>query len=618
VKINETLHKIQTNELITNASKKNSVIDLFIAQVEKTPNHIAINAAGKTYSYATLDTLSNKLAQCLREKYAVNANDIVAVKLDRDEWLLITILALLKIGASYLPIDIQAPKAREAYILKDANVTLIVTTSNIKSETTFNGKLFTVDLEFDATAYDAIESNAILSDDQTAYIMYTSGSTGKPKGTIISHASLQNYLEWGKSYYLNNLETVSFGLFTSIAFDLTVTSMFLPLISGGTLTTYNTSKQITEVLESYLKNQHSCIKLTPAHIMVLDTLQLQSSNLKVAIVGGDVLHQSHVDSLLKINPKMRIFNEYGPTEATVGCVVHEVVANQDIVIGKPIQNTEVYVLDEDNQLVAQGETGELHIAGAGLAKGYLNNTALTNQKFIQNPFEEDKKLYKTGDLVKWVDTENLKFIGRIDNQIKLRGYRIELGEIEKQLLQKEQIKEAVVTLIHTENDEKQLVAYITATSVENITEIRNFLQEKIPEYMIPSVFVQLEEFPLTINGKIATKTLTPQMGTILKSGTSYVAPKSDTEKKLVAIWEEILQVEKVGVQDNFFELGGNSIYAIKLIAKIYKELEILLEATNILEGKTIETISEYIDTIQIFEKQENTIDNSDLNEKLIF
>jgi len=619
VKITQELkNNIPLHDVSLHVLENSSLIDLFTEQVQKKPTHVAIKTEAKSYTYEALDILSNQLANYLIDAQNVTADTIVAIKLDRDEWLLIAMLAALKTGASYLPIEIESPPEREQFILEDADISVLISSVALGTNINFKGNTCTIDLDFDATQWGNNTINAIKSNDQNAYVIYTSGSTGTPKGTIISHKSLLNYLVWGKKYYLNGLESISFGLFTSIAFDLTVTSLFLPLISGGTLTTYASTIGITQVVENYIKNEHSCIKLTPAHIMVLDALNLKSTALKIAIVGGEVLHQSHVDTLLSINPDMRIFNEYGPTEATVGCVVHEVIAGEEIIIGKPIQNTQAYVLDENNEFVAQGVTGELCISGMGLAKGYLNNPELTAQKFISHPFINDEKLYKTGDLVQWDKNENLHFIGRTDHQVKIRGYRIELGEIEKQIIRKEHIKEVSVVVNESTGKEKQLTAYITASITENIADIRSFLLTKVPDYMVPSIFIQIEKFPLTINGKIDKKKLVETEGNILKSTTPYVAPRNETEEKLVVIWETVLGVEKVGIQDNFFEIGGNSIHAIKLITKIYKELEILLEATNILEGRTIAFISDYIDTIQILEVQEETSENSDSNEKLIF
>lgn len=611
-------NNIKLNDSDADLLENSSLIGLFTAQVQKTPNHVAIKAEESTYSYADLDSLSNKLAQSLINEHKIVRNDIVAIKFDRNEWLLISMLAVIKAGATYLPIEIKSAPDREQFILEDAKVALLLCSSELISKTNFTGHIYAIDSDFDSTQYGNEAINNIDSNKQNAYIIYTSGSTGTPKGTIISHKSLLNYLLWGKSYYLNGLEVISFGLFTSIAFDLTVTSLFLPLISGGTLTTYRISNDITSTLKAYIDNAHTCIKLTPAHITVLQALHLKSDHLQVAIVGGDVLYQSHVDVLLNINPNIKIYNEYGPTEATVGCVVHEVTSGKDIVIGKPIQNTQVYVLDENNQLVPNGIAGELCISGIGLAKGYLNNPELSKQKFILHPFLKDQKLYKTGDLAKWVDEENLHFIGRIDNQVKIRGYRIELGEIEQQIAKKEHIKEVVVLVHELEDEEKQLTAYISSSIAENLSDIRNYVIDKIPDYMIPSVFIQIENFPLTINGKVDKKKLVEIEGKKLVSNTGYVAPRNETEEKLVAIWETVLGLEKVGVQDNFFEIGGNSIHAIKLITKIYKELGVLLEATNILEGRTIAFISDYIDTIQIMEEQEDTTGDSNANEKLIF
>ncbi len=600
---NEQNHLLTTlNNTEVNLPDNTSVIDLFLTQVEKHPEKTALQVRGKDYSYAELDSLSNKLAQCLIEEQGINSESIVALKLDRNEWLLISILAVLKSGATYLPIDIKTVAEREEFILEDAAVELLICSSDFMFDTDFAGNIFAIDIEFDAAQYENVAVNHIKTWEASAYIIYTSGSTGKPKGTVIGHKSLTNYLLWSKKEYLNNTETPSFGLFTSIAFDLTVTSLFLPLISGGSLTTYNASNDISTILKSYFDNSHTCIKLTPAHITVLQTLDLQSDQLQVAIVGGDALHPSHVETLHRINPNIKIYNEYGPTEATVGCVVYEVTSKDEIYIGKPIQNTQVYVLDANNQLVADGVAGELCISGVGLAQGYLNNIELTNEKFINHPFKSGEKLYKTGDLVKWIDNEHLHFIGRTDHQVKIRGHRIELGEIEQQIAEKESIHEVAVLVKDETAEEKELIAYMTSSKEETITEIRSYLAARVPEYMIPSSFVQIETFPLTINGKIDKNKLSSVEGTRLESNIEYVAPTNDTEEKLVAIWEEVLGEEKVGIKDNFFALGGNSIKAIKLLTLINKTFEVDINITDVFNDTTIENIAIKIEFIKGQEK----------------
>ncbi|MEM6685328.1 MAG: non-ribosomal peptide synthetase, partial [Bacteroidota bacterium] len=377
--------------------------------------------------------------------------------------------------------------------------------------------------------------------------------------------------------------------FTSIAFDLTITSTFLPLISGGSLTTYGASHDITTVLKSYSENGHSHIKLTPAHITVLQSLDLESAQLKVAIVGGDALQASHVETLQKMNPAISIYNEYGPTEATVGCVVYKVDSAANILIGKPIQNTQVYVLDKNNQLVADGVSGELHISGLGLAKGYLNNKALTEAKFIQHPFKEGEKLYKTGDLVKWINGEYLHFMGRTDHQVKIRGHRVELGEIAQQISAKDTIQEVAVLIKDETAVEKELVAYITSTVEETSTNIRGFLATRVPDYMIPSAFIQIENFPLTINGKIDTKKLPLITGTHLASTVEYIAPRNEVEQRLIEIVSIVLDTDasKIGVYDNFFDMGMNSIKLIQILEKFNNEFNTDIKPLALFEHTTV-------------------------------
>ena len=566
---------------------QDSVVDLFKVQVATNPEMVAIATETKKYTYSELDALSNQYANYLRSEHNITTNDYVGIQLERSEWLVISILAILKIGGTYIPIDPQYPQERINYIVEDSHCKLLIDTTALEA---FQNGNFPSTLE-----------ETTITPETTAYALYTSGSTGKPKGVLISHASLTNYLTWGKSYYLNEERKKDFGLFTSLSFDLTVTSLFLPLLNGGKLHIYNAKAEITDILQHYFESDLNCIKLTPAHISVLDNLTIKNSSIETAIVGGDKLEQKHIDTLKRINPSMRIYNEYGPTEATVGCVVSDVseVTNGEILIGKPIANTEIYILNELGNIQPKGIKGELYIGGKGLAKGYLNKEELTAEKFIENPYKTGERLYKTGDVGSWTLDGNIEFFGRKDDQVKIRGYRIELGEIENSLKSLETIDEAVVLINKKEDGEHRIVAYYTSKVDTNSATLTAYLESKIPTYMLPSSYTKVDEMPLTINGKVDKKALLALQSDSQETATAYIAPKNEIEEKLVEIWADILKIDtaEISADANFMDLGGHSLKVIRVIARIQKEYGIKINIQTFFGEPILATIAEDIATI---------------------
>ena len=322
-----------------------TVLELFKAQTIKNPEAIAVSFNGKELTYSELDTQSSQLANCLLSEYAIEKGDLIGIHLDRSENYILTILGILKVGCVYVPIDTEYPKSRKKYILENSGINLLISDTNYMFELEYYlGTLLALDVEFDATQFET-ELKTTVNLEDTAYMIFTSGSTGYPKGTPITHESLSNYIQWGKDCYLTE-STKNFGLFTSPSFDLTITSIFLPLISGGSITIFEENQDVLEVLKKYIEQEISCIKLTPSHVSVLQDAVIKSETLNMAILGGEELKKSHVDILKSINPNIRIFNEYGPTEATVGCMVKE-ITDEQINIGYPIANTEIYILDDD-------------------------------------------------------------------------------------------------------------------------------------------------------------------------------------------------------------------------------------------------------------------------------
>ena len=608
--LNQSNEPVNQNELISTAERKkllqnfnntkvnlgksDSLIALFTEQVQQTPELTAITFDKTNFTYQELDEITNQLANCLKEEYEIKPRDLIGIKLERSEWVIISILGVLKAGAAYVPIDPQYPDLRQESILNDAKIQLLITDTNQMFNTSFfNGKMFAIDVEFEQEKYEKTAVNLIEKSEDLAYVIYTSGSTGKPKGVMIEHQSLVNYLNWAKSYYLKDRKQSNFGLFTSLSFDLTVTSLFLPLISGNQLNITPSSKDITKVLKSYLSSNSNCIKLTPAHISILNEIEIESCEIDLAIVGGDALLPHHVATLKKLNPNIKIYNEYGPTEATVGCIVSEITSIDDpILIGQPIANTAIYILNKNQELLPIGVPGEIYIAGDNLARGYINRDKLTAEKFVKITFEKGR-MYKTGDLACWKEDGNIDFMGRVDEQVKINGFRIELGEIENVLQKMADIKQSVVVPNSDQNGNMQLVAFVVPKETYNQDLVIDHFRENLPEYMIPKIIVTLESIPMTPNGKIDRDQLpVPNLSDLLSD--NYVEPSNETEKKLELIWQEVLGVKKIGIKDNFFQLGGDSILSVRMVSRINKAFKLNLNVANIFDHLTIEELASLI------------------------
>lgn len=581
------------NDTARDYKKEKTVIDLFHAQVLNNPEGTAVVFDGQKMSYKELDQLSNQFANCLEQDHHIQQGDLVGIKLDRSEWVIVAIFAVLKLGAAYVPVDPEYSSERETHILNDAKVKLLITSEKYQADVRY--KLFLIDKSFDVHLYADTIAERKISTGQLVYVIYTSGSTGMPKGVMITHASLMNYLDWGNSFYLgNDLRNGDFGLYTTLSFDLTVTSFFLPLTTGNTLWVFK-NNDVQELLKSYLASNISCIKLTPAHISLLKELDIESSSIELAIVGGDSLLQSHIDILRKLNPAIRIYNEYGPTEATVGCMIYEVqFEGGAISIGYPIANTEIYVLNAAHMLQPIGVAGELCIGGEGLAAGYLNRPDLNALKFVPHPFNAGERIYKTGDIARWLPDGNMVFLGRKDDQVKVRGYRIELGEIEASIKQHADLEEVIVLAHENESGEKELMAFFISSKKENISEIRALITKTLPHYMIPSALIQIERVPLTVNGKTDRKALIAMSSLATNDGKSYVAPDNEMESELIKIWEQVLNRNDIGIQDDFFALGGHSLKAIRLITIVHKKYGVKLNVKQIFLNATIKAQAELI------------------------
>ena len=622
--------------------KDKTIQELFEVQVAKTPDNIALMYEDKQLNYRELNWKANQIARLMRNK-GVKRGTIVGIMVERSCEMLIGILGILKSGGGYLPIDPEYPEERIRFMLADSSASILLTQSHFLSKYVFAQEVIDLDNQGN---YDEEGTNlALISRPQDlAYVIYTSGSTGKPKGVMITHSSVVNILTALQTSY-PLLDTDTYLLKTTYTFDVSVAELFGWFLSGGKLAILKTKeeKDPQGILAAMKKYQVTHINFVPSMLKAfLDNLNEPETKsfheLKYILVGGEALPSGIVKQFKKMFGAVKFENVYGPTESTIYATrysVEEVTEAVNISIGKPLQNIKGYILDKDNNLVPVGVPGELCISGAGLALGYLNRPDLTAAKFVDNPFysnyklqiadsklnqpnlansnfesgilnqksyfnlESHSRMYKTGDLTRWLPDGNIEFLGRIDHQVKIRGFRIELGEIESRLCNHGSIREAAVITKEDPNGNKYLCAYLVMEKELTIPEIRGYLSQALPDYMIPSYFMQLKQLPLTPNGKIDRKALADptkwaELEGLIRTESEYEAPRNELEKGLVTLWKEVLGLKKIGINDNFFELGGHSLKATIVVTRIYKELNVEMSLREIFQTPTIKGIAKYI------------------------
>ena len=587
-------HRIvyEWNETGTEYPSEKCVHELFEEQVEQTPGAIAIVYEEAELSYGELNIRANRLAHHLRE-LGVKPDDRVAICVERGFEMIVALLAILKAGGAYVPLDPAYPSDRLRFMLEDSAPVALLTQAHLAelfSETT--GILPVVDLNAPTLWGRQPETNpdpaAIgLTAHHLAYVIYTSGSTGTPKGVAVEHRNVLNYLHWTLKAYAPMKGSI---ISSSLSFDATVTSMYGPLLCGGAARFLPEHQEIDHLnLQITNAKDYEIVKIAPSHFDVIGRaahLKKESTSIGLVIIGGEVLSASTVRLWREIQPDIHLVNEYGPTETVVGCVVYKVPNELDelkaIPIGRPIANTQIYILDGYGEPVPEGVSGELYIGGAGVARGYLNRPALTAEKFVTDPFADDPKarMYRTGDLGRWLRDGNIEFLGRNDFQVKIRGFRIELGEIEARLMAHPRIRDAVVIAREDVPGDKRLVAYYASAETSDPIEdtlnaegLRSHLTATLPEYMVPAAYVHLERLPLTPNGKLDRKAL-PAPDSDAYATRGYKAPLGETESILAAIWSDLLRVEQVGRHDDFFELGGHSLLAVRVISQLRQVLGI--------------------------------------------
>lgn len=573
-----------------------TIISLFEKQVERTPNKPAIVFEDKILTYHELNRCSNQLARKILAN-GVTSGSIIGIILSRSSEVIISILGILKTGSAYIPIDPEYPAERIQYIIEDSELGMLLIQSDSKYKDIVKARnVELIDIVSDVLFSGSAENLEVnFSSSDLAYMIYTSGSTGKPKGVMIEHRNVLNFVRGITDRIDMHIDDTMLCL-TTISFDIFVLETILPLLNEQKVVMASTSAQndpnaILGLIESHHVN---LLQITPSHLQLLllgNNIEESLNSIKILMVGGETFPEELLNVLRKIY-KGKIYNMYGPTETTVWSTVQELTLAQRIDIGRPIANTTIRILGKYNNLQPVNISGELLIGGQGVGRGYWKRQTLTKERFINDLITGKGRLYRTGDLARWLPDGSIEFLGRLDEQVKIRGFRIELGEIEHHLLTHEKINEVIV-LAKEKEGEKYLAAYYVSTEELTASELRAYLLEKLPDYMIPAFYIHLVQMPLNPNGKIDRRALPePQVN----RRDDCVLPSDGLQEKLVQIWSEVLKLEKeyISVSESFFDLGGHSLIAPVLISRISKELNVSFDLKTLFRYQTILALSKYI------------------------
>ncbi|MBZ5554817.1 MAG: amino acid adenylation domain-containing protein [Acidobacteriia bacterium] len=595
---------VEWNRTVSDYPRDKCVQQLFESQVEQTPDAVAVVSGEQQWTYRELNRRANQLAHYLK-KLGVGAEVPVAMCLERSLDMVASVLAILKAGGAYVPLDSDYPRERLEFMLKDTGSPVLLTQSVLLEKLPSEQALVVcIDTDRPLIARESSENPSCATGPRSlAYIIYTSGSTGRPKGVMVEHRSVvrlvkeTNYAHFGPNEVFLQLATISFDASTFELWGALLNGARLALMPERTIS-------LEELGQAIRQFGVTTLWLTAGlfHLMVERRLE-DLKPLRQLLAGGDVLSPPHVRKVLQGLEDCALINGYGPTENTTFTCCHVMRPGDPIAdtvpIGRPISNTQVYLLDPHFQPVPIGVPGELCIGGDGLARGYLNQPELTAEKFVPNPFssEPGARLYRTGDLVRYRRNGTIEFLGRGDLQVKIRGFRIELGEIETVLRQHDGVADAVVVAREEKAGGKRLIAYIVAKgrTQPGFDELRQFLKAKLPDYMVPSLFVPLEAFPLTPNGKVDRRALPEPEGPNLVAGQEFIAPRNPAEEMLAGLWAEVLDLERVGIHDNFFDLGGHSLLATRVISRIRELMQVELPLQRLFEFPTIAGLVECIE-----------------------
>lgn len=587
---------------------------LFEQQAKLAPDRVAVTCGYCQLTYRELDTQANRLAAYL-QTLGVKPEVTVGICMERSVEMLVGVLGILKAGGAYVPIDPAYPKERLSFLMQDANVGVLLTQTAIKANLPATAAQI-VNLDRDwltqIPSSDGFQPSSV-TPDNLAYIIYTSGSTGKPKGVQIPHCNVLNLLNAMRQQPGLAAEDTLISV-TTLSFDIAVAELFLALSVGAHLViaTREVASDGNRLMNLMSEVAATYLQATPATWRLLLTAGWQGNpDLKI-ISGGEALQRDLANQLL--DKGASLWNFYGPTETTIwssGYRIESIAA--PITIGYPLANTQMYILDAQMQPVPVGIAGELHIGGAGIARGYLNRPELTAEKFIPNPFDSTTRLYKTGDLARFLPNGQIECLGRIDFQVKVRGFRIEIGEVEATLAEHPSVRECAIAAWKNDDSDERLVAYIVGVRGDEGTtvgELRTFMKQKVPEFMVPSNFVLMDALPLTANGKVDRKAL-PKPDVAKSLAENYVAPRSDIERDMADIWAKILKLERVGIHDNFFELGGHSLLAAQLLSRIRQQFAVEIQLRLLFEASTVAELADRIVTIQWAATGQTANDNHD-------
>lgn len=582
----KTLLLEELNNTTVDFPSDKTIVDLFEEQVKKTPANRAVIFEDVQLNYHELNCLSNQFGDYLRKNYNIKPDDLVGIKLERSEWMVIVIMGILKSGGAYVPIAPDYPQERIDYLVKDSACKVLIDPQQLEIFNRSKDK------------YSKENQSVGLRPDHLAYCIYTSGSTGNPKGCLLQHAGLVNRLAWmQKAYPLTDQDVILQK--TTFSFDVSVWELLWWALHGASVCMLEPGgeKSPELIIETIDKHHATVMHFVPSMLSVFleylenDRTKLtQLKSLRQVFTSGEALTLNQAERFNELFTGTALMNLYGPTEASIDVTYFDCKKENlgsTVPIGKPIDNTQIYIIDKSRNLLPLGAIGEICLGGVGLARGYLNRPELTSEKFIANPFRPGERIYRTGDLGKWRPDGNIEYLGRIDDQVKIRGFRIELDEIASALQSHPKVKDAVVVAWVVKRQDKELVAYYTGDA--SILQLKEYLKQQLPSYMVPVYYVNMEAIPLTSNGKANRKAL-PAPDSRALAGEAYVAPSADIERTLVEIWSEVLDVpqQNISIRSDFFDLGGHSIKVIRLLGLIHKKLGVKLQLKELFSQSTIE------------------------------
>ncbi len=601
-----------------------TLVELFEAQVQRSPGVAAVSYHEDQLSYRELNERANQLGWRLRE-LGVGSETRVGLMVERNIEMVVGLLGVLKAGAAYVPLDPSSPRERLQYMIGDSGARLVLSSRNLSPmiEEVEGLEVLLIEAE-EWRRFSKEDLHVKIQPAQLAYVIYTSGSTGRPKGVGVEHRQLVNYVQAiGEKLQIE--PGTRLGLVSTYAADLGYTMIFPALCHGGCLDVVDADRVLDagKLEEHFSRHPIDYLKIVPSHLRALLNSSLGSGLLprRWLVLGGEASSWDLIQQVKKRGSGCRVLNHYGPTETTVGVLTYDTTLNDGqeqaggmVPVGRPLSNGKVYVLDNELNPVGVGVSGEICIGGAGVARGYLGRAELTAEKFLANPYSEraDGRMYRTGDLGRFLENGNIEFLGRKDHQIKIRGFRIELGEIEAALTAHPKVREAVVLAREDSAGDKRLVAYVVGEPGENgnraagseSSEWREHLLGRLPEYMVPTAYVQLEKIPLNHNGKIDRRSLPEPARDTAEH--EYIAPRNATEETLCRLWQEVLRQERVGIHDNFFKIGGHSLLAMQVISRIRLAFAIEMPLSVLFAAPTVARMAEHIATVNGHERKQSS------------